>query len=86
MKNNRNHLLTRSAGYFLIQSTIIYTLGVKVALNRISDERMHRYPSAAGVSFIVTLIVTILSAEALYWFIEVPSKWFGRWVFDWIRE
>lgn len=73
------------AGYFLIQSTIIYTLGVKIAANMTSDERVHRYPAAAGVSFIATLIVTILSAEVLYWLVEVPSKWFGRWMFDWIR-
>ena len=79
------HLLRKFAGYFLIQSTIIYTLGVKIAANMTSDDREHRYPAAAGVSFIATLIVTILSAEVLYWLVEIPSKWFGRWMFDWIR-
>ena len=73
------------AGYFLIQSTIIYTLGVKIATDRISGERLDRYPAAAGVSFIATLIVTVLAAEVLYWLVEKPSKWFGRWLFDWIR-
>ena len=73
------------AGYFLIQSSIICTLGVKIASNMTSDERVHRYPAAAGVSFIATLIVTIVSAEVLYWLVEIPSKWFGRWMFDWIR-
>lgn len=38
-----------------------------------------------GVAFIATLLVTALAAEALYWIVEVPSKWFGRWLFDWIR-
>lgn len=47
--------------------------------------REHRYPAAAGVAFITTLIVTIASAEVLYRLVEVPSKWFGRWLFDWIR-
>ena len=47
--------------------------------------REHRYPAAAGVAFVATLIVTIISAEVLYWLIEIPSKWFGRWLFDWIR-
>jgi len=54
-------------------------------MNMTNDERTHRYPAAAGVSFIVTLLVTIVSAEILYWLVEIPSKWFGRWLFDWIR-
>lgn len=79
------HPLTQFAGYFLIQSTIIYTLGVKVATDMTAGEREHRYPAAAGVAFVATLIVTIISAEVLYWLVEIPSKWFGRWLFDWIR-
>lgn len=75
----------RSLSYFLIQSIIIYTLGVKIAADMAADGREHRYPAAAGVAFIATLIVTIASAEVLYRLVEVPSKWFGRWLFDWIR-
>jgi peptidoglycan/LPS O-acetylase OafA/YrhL len=50
-----------------------------------SDGRESRYPAAAGVSFIATLLVTIVAAEVLYRVVELPSKWFGRWLFDWIR-
>jgi peptidoglycan/LPS O-acetylase OafA/YrhL len=73
------------AGYFLIQSTIVYTLGVKIAANMTSDGRESRYPAAAGVSFVATLLVTIVAAEVMYRIVELPSKWFGRWLFDWIR-
>lgn len=73
-----------AAGYFLIQSTIIYTLGIRIVTNRIGDDASG-LSSATGVAFIATLLVTILSAEVLYWVIELPSKWFGRWLFDWIR-
>ena len=85
LPSNAKHPLTQFAGYFLIQSTIIYTLGVKIATDMTAGEREHRYPAAAGVAFVATLIVTIISAEVLYWLIEIPSKWFGRWLFDWIR-
>jgi hypothetical protein len=78
-------MLTHATGYLLIQSTIIYTLGVKIATNMTSDERTHRYPAAAGVSFVATLLVTIISAEILYWLVEIPSKCFGKWLWDWIR-
>lgn len=44
------------------------------------------YERATGVAFIVTLLVTILAAEAMHWLVEVPSIWFGRWLFDWIRK
>jgi peptidoglycan/LPS O-acetylase OafA/YrhL len=50
-----------------------------------TGENLTGYSNAAGVAFIATLLVTIVSAEALHWLIEEPSKWFGRWMFDWIR-
>jgi hypothetical protein len=62
-------------GYFLLQSIIVY-----------AGEDLSGYSRATGVAFIVSLLVTILAAEGMYWLVEIPSKWFGRWLFDWIRE
>jgi hypothetical protein len=50
-----------------------------------AGEDLSGYPNGAGVAFIATLLVTIVAAEAFYWLIELPSKLFGRWLFDWIR-
>jgi hypothetical protein len=72
-------------GYFLLQSIIIYGLGIKVVTN-MAGEDLSGYSRATGVAFIVSLLVTVLAAEGMYWLVELPSKWFGRWLFDWIRE
>lgn len=72
-------------GYFLVQSIIVYTLGIKTVTNMIGDD-ISGYERATGVAFIVTLLVTLLAAEAMHWLVEVPSIWFGRWLFDWIRK
>lgn len=81
---SRTQFANNVAGYFLIQSIIIYTLGVKVSTNMTGDA-VGRYPASAAVALVVSLIVTIPAAEVLYWLVEIPSKWFGRWLFDWIR-
>lgn len=72
-------------GYFLLQSIIIYALGIQIVTN-MAGEDLSGYSRAAGVAFIVSLLVTVLAAEAMYWLVEIPSKWFGRRLFDWIRE
>jgi hypothetical protein len=72
-------------GYFLLQSIIIYAIGVKLVTN-MAGEDLAGYSRATGVAFIVSLLVTVLAAEGMYWLVEIPSKWFGRWLFDWIRE
>jgi peptidoglycan/LPS O-acetylase OafA/YrhL len=51
-----------------------------------AGEDLSGYSKASGVAFIVSLLVTVLAAEGMYWLVEIPSKWFGRRLFDWIRE
>jgi peptidoglycan/LPS O-acetylase OafA/YrhL len=72
-------------GYFLLQSIIIYAIGIRIVTN-MAGEDLSGYSRATGVAFIVSLLVTVLVAEAMYWLVEIPSKWFGRRLFDWIRE
>lgn len=47
---------------------------------------MSEYAKATGVAFIASLLVTIPAAEILYWLVDRPSQWFGRVLFDWIRD
>jgi peptidoglycan/LPS O-acetylase OafA/YrhL len=72
-------------GYFLFQSIIIYTIGIKLVTN-MAGEDLSGYSKATGVAFVVSLLVTVVAAEGMYWLVEIPSKWFGRRLFDWIRE
>jgi hypothetical protein len=74
-----------STGYFLLQSIIIYAIGIRIVTNMAGDD-LSGYSRATGVALIVSLLVTVLAAEAMYWLVEVPSKWLGRRLFNWIRE
>nr|OQO16046.1 hypothetical protein B0A51_16988 [Rachicladosporium sp. CCFEE 5018] len=75
----------RSLSYFLTQSIIIYTLGIKLATNTMAGD-VSKLPRARGIAFVATLIVSIVAAEAMYWVVERPSRWLGRKAWDWIRE
>ncbi|KAF2717275.1 hypothetical protein K431DRAFT_233533 [Polychaeton citri CBS 116435] len=79
------YLGKRSYSYFLIQSIIMYSLGVKTCVN-IVDGDLTQYPRATGIVFIACLLVTIPAAEIFYWLFDKPAKWFGRAIFNWIRE
>lgn len=78
-------LLTICAAYFLLQSIIIYTLGIRLCTDNMG-ENLANYTNASGIAFISTLLVTIVAGEVFYWLIEWPTKAFARFVFDWIRE
>jgi len=75
----------RSLSYFLLQSIVIYGLGIKIVTSMAGTD-LSGYSRATGVAFVVSLLITVLAAEGMYWLVELPSKWFGRWLFDWIRE
>jgi len=72
-------------GYFLLQSIVVYTLGIKIVQNMTSSN-MDAYPHAVGTAFIACLLVTAAAGEAFYWIIDMPCKKFARLVFAWIRE
>ncbi|KAK4540001.1 hypothetical protein LTR36_009899 [Oleoguttula mirabilis] len=75
----------RSFAYFLLQSIIVYTLGIKTALKMMNGS-LDDYAHATGVVFITTLLVTIAAGEVFYWLIEKPSQKFAHILFAWIRE
>ncbi|GAB7362960.1 hypothetical protein MBLNU230_g3256t1 [Neophaeotheca triangularis] len=75
----------RSFSYFLLQSIIIYTLGIKLCTDNMGED-LANYESATGIAFIATLLVTLAAGEVFYWVFERPTKVFARFVFDWIRE
>jgi peptidoglycan/LPS O-acetylase OafA/YrhL len=70
------------AGYFIVQSIIIYTLGIKLY------QTLHIVNEIASVAvcFFVTLAVSAGGAELFYRAVEVPSHVLSHIAFDWIRE
>ena len=74
-----------NVGYFLLQSIIVYTVGIKLALSMTGDD-LTAYSRATGVAFIVSLLVTAVASEVFYWLIDMPSQKVGRFLFEWIRE
>ncbi|KYG48459.1 hypothetical protein M433DRAFT_61042 [Acidomyces richmondensis BFW] len=75
----------RSYSYFLLQSIIIYTLGIKIVQNMTSNN-MEAYPYATGIAFIACILVTAAAGETFYWVMDVPSQKFARLVFAWICD
>lgn len=71
--------------YYLLQSIIVYTLGIKTVLNMCNGS-LDDYANATGIAFIATLLVTLAAGEAFYWLIDKPSQKFAHMVFAWIRE
>jgi hypothetical protein len=69
-------------GFFLMQSIITYTLGIKLyqTLHITNDI------SAIAVCFFVTLATSLGIAEIFYRIVEVPSHVLSHVAFDWIRE
>jgi peptidoglycan/LPS O-acetylase OafA/YrhL len=74
--------LTRLIGFFLVQSIVVYTLGIKLyqMLHLSSDM------AVVAVCFFVTLATSVGGAEIFYRIVEVPSQVLSHVAFDWIRE
>ncbi|KAK4983116.1 hypothetical protein LTR66_008951 [Elasticomyces elasticus] len=79
------YLGRRSFSYFLIQSIIVYTLGIKLFMHMTTNPS-YNTANARGASFVACLATTIVAAEAFYRLVDRPSQAFARMVFDWIRE
>jgi hypothetical protein len=74
--------LTRLAGFFLVQSIIVYTLGIKLyQMLHLSNDM-----AAVAVCFFVTLAASVGGAEMFYRIVEIPSQVLSHVAFDWIRE
>ncbi|CAO2653388.1 Nn.00g027990.m01.CDS01 [Neocucurbitaria sp. VM-36] len=76
------YLGRRSLSYFLVQSIIIYTLGIKLY----QTIHLANNTATVAVCFLVTLITSAASAEVFYRLVEVPSHVLSHVAFDWIRE
>ncbi|KAB8298717.1 hypothetical protein EYC80_000892 [Monilinia laxa] len=79
------YLGKRSLSWFLVQSIIIYTVGIKLFVH-LTETRNAPFEGAATGCFFVCLLTVIPSAEIFYRLIDFPSQAFARATFDWIKK
>ncbi|ESZ93885.1 hypothetical protein SBOR_5743 [Sclerotinia borealis F-4128] len=79
------YLGRRSLSWFLVQSIIIYTVGIKLFVH-LTETRNASFEAAIAGCFFVCLVTVIPSAEIFYRLIDFPSQAFARATFDWIRR
>ncbi|KAF7877148.1 hypothetical protein EAF04_000833 [Stromatinia cepivora] len=79
------YLGKRSFSWFLVQSIIVYTVGIKL-FTHLTETRNASFEAAATGCFFVCLVTVIPSAEIFYRLIDFPSQAFARVAFDWIRK
>ncbi|THV55375.1 hypothetical protein BGAL_0009g00250 [Botrytis galanthina] len=79
------YLGRRSLSWFLVQSIIIYSVGIKL-FTHLTETRNASFEAATTACFFVCLLTVIPSAEIFYRLIDFPSQAFARVTFDWIRK
>jgi len=72
-------------GWFLVQSIIAYTAGIKLWLN-LTDTHGLAVAAANVVCLIVCFLATIVFGEIFYNLIDKPSVWLARSAFTWIKS
>lgn len=77
-----SYLGRRSLSWFLVQSILVYTMGIRLyqALH------MKEEVAATAVCFFAVLGATTVAAEIFYRVVEVPSHVLSHAAFDWIRD
>jgi peptidoglycan/LPS O-acetylase OafA/YrhL len=73
------------AGYFLVQSTLIYVVGIRVFAKLHHDDDVS-FPGATAVTLITCLAVVVPAAELFHRLVEVPSKIFAHMFYDFITS
>lgn len=75
---------TAHTGWFLVQSIVIYTAGIKLFMH-LSIEKKLSIEASRVVCLIVCVTSVILGAELFHRLVDTPSRKLAYLVFDWIR-
>ena len=73
--------LANISGYFLVQSIIVYTAGIKLYMTLELAP-----PVATTICLLFSLATLIPIAEGFHRAVDYPSKRLAFKMFDWIRE
>lgn len=71
-------------GYFLVQSIIIYTAGIKF-YTYLSTQKGLSVEAARSVCLLVCVAAVVVGAEIFHHLVTKPSKLLARILFDWVR-
>jgi hypothetical protein len=80
---SRKGLMWRS-GWFLVQSILAYTAGIKLWLHLTEIQGM-RIPTANFICLVLLLPATIVSGEVFYRLVDRPSQLLAREAYRWIK-
>lgn len=72
-------------GIFTAQSLIFYTAGIKIFIALTANHGLSA-SAAAAVVFVSCVPLIFLGAEIFHRLVDVPSQWFARYFFIWIRR
>ncbi|KAL5418861.1 hypothetical protein PMIN04_007164 [Paraphaeosphaeria minitans] len=76
------YLGRRSLSWFLVQSVVVYTMGIKL----FQTLHMTSEVAATAACFFAILAATAVGSEIFYRAVEVPSHALSYTIFDWIRD
>jgi len=72
-------------GFFLIQSTMIYLVGIKL-FTRLQEVDRVSFSGSVIVTLMTCLLVIVPLAEMFHWLVVMPSKAFSHRAFDFITS
>ena len=72
-------------GWFLVQSWIIYTVGIKLFMH-LAQGNGSSFDAANVACFFVCLLTTMSVGEVFYRLVDYPADAFARLFFDWLRD
>ena len=78
-------LTSHLPGYFLVQSIIIYTAGIKY-YTYLSTQKGLSVEAARSVCLLVCVAAVVVGAEIFHHLVDKPSKLLARILFDWVRR
>ena len=81
MNANRSYAL----GWFLVQSLIIYTCGIRLFMH-IQTTSTTSVEATVVACFFACVPATAVFAELFHRLVDYPSQIFAHYVFDWIRK
>lgn len=76
---------TTCVGLFLVQSTIVYTMGIKLFLY-LNQDKTILFPGAVSICLAVCVVASGVAAEVFYRLVDYPSRILAHVLFDWIRR
>ena len=74
-----------SVGYFLVQSTIIYTIGIKLFLYLV-ENKGRTWVEGKLAAFFVCAAATVVFGEIMHRTVDLPGRRLAHLFWKWMRD